>query len=111
MPETPDQPKTWKERGAEWLIQQGPTVAVLVAMLTVVSYGGWQALTVIIPGQIDKITTSHTEAVKSEASEHKEAVKALIESHDKDRQLYGELLRERRTMVGPLTTAKEIPGQ
>lgn len=88
-------PKNWKEKGADWLVQQGPTVAVLVVMLAVVSYGGWQALTVIIPGQIKQITSENTNAVKEAATEHKEAVRMIIESHDKDRQLYGDLLRAR----------------
>lgn len=92
---TTNQPKSWKEKGADWLVQQGPTVVVLVLMLATVSYGGWQALTVIIPGQIKQITTENTNAVKEAASEHKEAVRMIIESHDKDRQLYGDLLRGR----------------
>jgi hypothetical protein len=84
----PKEPMDWKQQGLTWLFQQGPTVVVLVIIL---GFLGW-AFVVLVPEHLKAIQQGYDRNSQS----FTEAVMKIEAGHDKDRELFRELLDVKR---------------
>jgi sirohydrochlorin ferrochelatase len=76
-----------KEAVIDWLKQQGVSTVLLIALLTFAGY----AVTFLVPQHITLIKDGYKEMAES----HEATVQKVIDSHDKDRQMFIEILNGR----------------
>lgn len=88
--------KTWKEKGLEWLLQQGPTTVLLSVILGVMFYQDNYERRVAEPARIAAIQAGYERM----DAKHESALKAQWESHTAQLRYVMDSLREFRVRAG-----------
>ena len=82
-----------KEAIVDWLKQQGVSTVLLVAILAFIGYG----VVFLVPLHIQMIKDGYKEI----AERHAITVEKIVESHDRDRQMFVDLLNGRQLVKQP----------
>lgn len=82
-----------KEKVIEWLFQQGVSTVLLVAILTFLGY----AVTVMVPKHFDQIEKGYGRNAEITAK----AIESIAASHDRDRQMFIDLISGRQLTHKP----------
>jgi hypothetical protein len=82
-----------KERILEWVFQQGVSTVLLCGILAFMGY----AVIFIVPSHIDQIEKGYQRNAEITAK----AIEAIAASHDRDRQMFIDLLNGRTPVVKP----------
>lgn len=82
-----------KEAIVDWLKQQGVSTVLLCAILAFIGYG----VVFLVPVHIEMIKDGYREI----SERHSATVEKLVDSHDKDRQMFVDLLSGRQLTHKP----------
>ena len=82
-----------KEAIVDWLKQQGVSTVLLCAILAFIGYG----VIFLVPVHIQMIKDGYKEI----SDRHAITVEKLVESHEKDRQMFVDLLNGRQLVTKP----------
>jgi len=82
-----------KERVLEWVFQQGVSTVLLCGILAFMGY----AVVFIVPSHIDQIEKGYQRNADITAK----AIEAISASHDRDRQMFIDLLSGRQLIKQP----------
>lgn len=86
-----------KERAADWLLQQGVSTVLLVAILVSIGYGFRYAMTTAIPQHIETLRGMVRDVEASHREERETRDKKFLEDHERDRQLIREFIFNSKT--------------
>ena len=82
-----------KEALIDWLKQQGVSTVLLCAILAFIGYG----VIFLVPVHIEMIKDGYQEVT----DRHAVTVEKIVESHDRDRQMFVDLLNGRQLVKQP----------
>ena len=82
-----------KEAIIDWLKQQGVSTVLLCAILAFIGYG----VVFLVPVHIEMIKDGYQEIT----DRHAITVEKIVESHDRDRQMFVDLLNGRQLVTKP----------
>jgi hypothetical protein len=82
-----------KEALIDWLKQQGVSTVLLCAILAFIGYG----VIFLVPVHIEMIKDGYQEVT----DRHAVTVEKLVDSHDRDRQMFVDLLNGRQLVQKP----------
>lgn len=82
-----------KEAIIDWLKQQGVSTVLLCAILAFIGYG----VVFLVPVHIEMIKDGYKEITER----HAITVEKIVESHDRDRQMFIDLLNGRQLVKNP----------
>lgn len=82
-----------KEAIIDWLKQQGVSTVLLCAILAFIGYG----VVFLVPVHIEMIKDGYKEIT----DRHAITVEKIVESHDRDRQMFIDLLNGRQLVKNP----------
>ena len=92
-----DDRKPWWDKFAVWTIQQGPSFALLTAVLGFLGY----AAIYLAPTQLQKIQDGYTaiadkyeKTIDRVVDKHERSLERITESHDRDRESFERVMRD-----------------